>query len=254
MEIDFIGQKYSLAHYANTDRDPIKVWIKMNEFIRQLGEAYVFKIRDGIELDVSPDGLTKMYQAEKKKREKEGDFQLSTTHGAWSKNGLYLGLSTGVTSEFANSWVKLPEVFKFELDLAHIHSSTKVFDFSELQAFFKIGAILFEPFYGRLQKAGEVNYSESTYDKKFNSIDLFKVPPVIEWFNYFSPSWVERFGGEQFVLSAPVLHAEKVEETGGVILILQEEPFDFMNNAHMSKRKQVEQYLNLAELHQQFQK
>ncbi|MEM9776970.1 MAG: hypothetical protein AAF902_20500 [Chloroflexota bacterium] len=254
MGIGFTGQKYSLAYYAREDRDPVKIWTQMNEFMLQFGEEYVFKIRDGIEIDVSSDGLTKMYQSEKEKREKKGDFQPSSTDGAWSENHLYLGLSTGVTAQFANSLVKLPEVFKFKLDLAHIYSTAKVFEFIELQAFFKMGAMLFNPYYGRLQKFGEASYSESAYDKKFNSIDLSKVPPVIEWFNYFSPSWVERFGGKQFVMSAPVFHAEKVEETGGVILILQEEPFDFMNNEHMNKRKQVEEYLNLPELHKQYQK
>jgi hypothetical protein len=113
---------------------------------------------------------------------------------------------------------------------------------------------LFEPYYGRLEKAGELNDPGSSYREIFNSIDLSKVPATIEWFNYFGPEWVGRFGGVEKLLSAPVVLAEPVEGLGGVVLILQEEPFDYRNPRHLHKRTLAEAHLDLPRLHQLFRK
>lgn len=252
MAIKLTNQIYSLIYWADEDRNPIEIWTKVNAFIGQYGNEYLFRIRDGQELDTSYDGLVEIYRIKKASMKNP---QKAMKMSVWSSNSLWFSLSTGVVAQFANSSINLPDVLMFQFDLAHIQGGSRtILSFHQLKELFRYGLIIFKPYYSRLHKSGEVNYHGSSYEEIGDQIDTSKIPIAIEWFNYFSPSWVDRFGGEQFVLSAPVLHAEKVEETGGVILILQEEPFDFMNDAHMSKRKQVEDYLRLPSLHKQFQK
>ncbi|MBE7528764.1 MAG: immunity 52 family protein [Ardenticatenaceae bacterium] len=166
-----------------------------------------------------------------------------------SENGFVLDFNLNMPS---HQTIFLPQVMQFGFELVHFRDANFSKPISQLHELFVFGLQLFQPFYAWGTMSGEVNYSEEY--RKRPSLRETDLPPVVEWFNYYDSSIVERLGGLEKLLSVPVFLAEPVEDLGGVILILQQEPFDYTNPDHLENRRRVEEYLELPRLHQQFQK
>lgn len=239
---NILQKDYSMIFWANEDRNPLKIISKVNEFLNQFGDEYVFNI---------PDKDLKAI-VERHKLPEGDDKTVNVNY--FSDNLMWFTLSTGIVNFTAKSYHKLPEVLTLKFDLAHLNGAKAILSFSQLQALFKYCVELFDPFYGRLQMTGEVNYSASLYRENSTKFDLFQLPITIEWFNYFGVDWVQRFGGKNKVLSTPVFRAKSVDEPEGIILILQEAPFDYKNPDHLRNRQKAEIYLDLKFLQQRYQK
>ena len=247
-----IWQKdYAMVLWANEDREPVETVLKINHFLNQYGDDYVLRyLNDREEIAMDRQSLAERCHPNRRKDE-------LLTQSYFSRNRIWFTLSTGrieYNRRVSPQTQPTPEAFKFEFDAAHLQGPNAAFDFERLKALFWFCLDLFIPYFGRLGMSGEVNYEASVYRENSYSIDLTKVPAVIEWFNYFGPEWIERLGGVANLLSAPVFRAEPVEELGGVVLILQEEPFDYTNPEHLHNRHLVEEYLDLPSLHQRFRK
>lgn len=243
-----IWQKdYTMVFWADEGREPVETVLKINDFLRQYGDDYVLKyLNDRVEVVMDRQSLTERCDPSRRKDE-------LLTQSYFSCNRIWFTLSTGritYNRRVSPQMQPTPEALKFEFDLQHLLGPRPAFDFDQLKGLFWYCLHLFAPYYGRLQMTGEVNYEVSPYREIAYTIDLTKVPAAIEWFNFFSPDWVERLGGPEKLLSAPVFLAQPVEELGGVVLILQQEPFDYTNPEHLHNRRRVEQYLNLSQLHQ----
>jgi len=83
-------------------------------------------------------------------------------------------------------------------------------------------------------------------------VDERLVPKHVHWFNYFGPEFVERLGGASFLLDGPVAEASSVPEVGGVVWILQDEPFDDNNAEHLARQQRAAEYLRLADVHKRY--
>lgn len=83
---------------------------------------------------------------------------------------------------------------------------------------------------------------------KFHQIDRkgFYYPLDIEWFTYFGPKMLDILGRERFSWLSTC--AEKSEVDGGIMIMLQEEPFEMTNSDHRTRRGQAERELKLSEL------
>lgn len=245
-----IWQKdYAMVFWADEEREPVETVLKIDDFLRPYGEDYVLKyLNDRVEVAMDRQALAERCDPNRRKDE-------LLTQSYFSGNRIWFALSTGRTEynrRMAPQMMPATEVLTLEFDSTHLQGADPALDFIRLQEIFWYCLHLFAPYYGRLQMTGEVNYEASPYREISYTIDLTKVPAAIEWFNYFNPEWVDRLGGLEDFLTAPVLLAEPVEGLGGVVLILQEEPFDYRNPRHLQNRALVEAHLDLPRLHQLF--
>jgi hypothetical protein len=160
-----------------------------------------------------------------------------------SANGLVVDLHLGVPL------ADFPEVIQIGLEQEHL----KKLSFDELLEMFMFGVKIFKPYYAWGCMNGEVNYSRE-YGERRASVNLAKIPAFIEWFNYFDQPMVERLGCINKLLVAPVYRVQQVENSGGAILVLQEEAFDFQNPVHLYRREAVEKYLEFERLHKVYPK
>lgn len=243
---------YAMIFWASKDKDPIDTILKVNNFLHQYGNDYFLDyLNEDTKIEMSKETLARRV----KDRQEKGS---PISQSYFSSNHIWFSCSTGVKKFFeesANFQTKfLPETLKFEFDLKHFQGKNPVISLTMLRELFEFCLDLWDPFYGRIQKNGEVNDPTFSYREIANKIILSKVPVAIEWFNYFNAEWVENLGGLDKVLAAPVWHVELVEKSGGVILILQNTPFDYRDSNHLQKRRVVEDYFNLRQLHQLFRK
>lgn len=137
--------------------------------------------------------------------------------------------------------------------------------FDQLNALFKKCVLVFNPFWGCIENEANIDEFQGTLNpsKKYTTteletdfsivkVDATKVPRLIHWFNYFDPTFVERLGGRNKLLAGPVWHAEILEELGGIIWILQQEPFDNNNSKHLACQRDAINYLRLFDIHKQY--
>lgn len=246
-----IWQKdYAMAFWANEARESVETVLKVNDFLSQYGDDYMLKyLNDQVEVAMDRQALTERCDPDQRQDE-------LLTQSYFSRNRIWFALSTGrteYTRRVAPQMIPATEVLKFEFDSEHLLGSSPAFDFDQLKDLFWYCLHLFAPFYAFNDKSGEINDSPEYY-KIWQAIETNKVPVAIHWFNYFGPDWVERFGGLEKLLAAPVFQVEPVEELGGVVLILQQEPFDYTNADHFENRRRAEEYLELPRLHQLFQR
>lgn len=242
-----IWQKdYAMVFWADEEREPVETVLKINDFLSQYGDDYLLRyLNDRVEVAMDRQALSDRCDPNRRKDE-------LLTQSYFSRNRLWFALSTGrteYTRRVAPQMMPATEVLKFEFDREHLLGPSPAFDFGRLYELFGYCLHLFKPYYGWLEKGVEGDY-ETAYTEIFNSIDIHKVPVAVHWFNYFSPQWAERLGGLEKLLAAPAFLAEPAEALGGIVLILQEEPFDYKNPDHLRNRHRIEDYLNLRHLQQ----
>ncbi len=99
------------------------------------------------------------------------------------------------------------------------------------------------------------NYA-STFDQfedfPINLVKTKEVPQIIHWYNYFGPAFVERLGGAEKLLQAPIHLAERLED--GILWVLQPELFDDANPQHRARQEAASEYLDLPAIHQSYMK
>lgn len=217
--------------------------MRINEFFSQYGRDYMPLYLEGKAITLTAEGI-------KEALIRSWGREDGIATGLKSANGIVLRM-TIQNKEYPN--VRFSNTLSIGFDLKHLIGTQPMLTLNQLKEIFVFCARLFTPFFSYSCKSGEINVSPER-QRIGQMVDTQKVPIAIEWFNYFSPEWVERFGGGEKLLAAPVFQAEPVEELGGIILILQAEPFDYTNPDHLGNRHRVEEYLELPRLHQRFQR
>jgi hypothetical protein len=78
----------------------------------------------------------------------------------------------------------------------------------------------------------EAHRARPTYDERMFDYDVRRAPSGLYWLNYFSRDWVANIGKEKLRdLSKHVAREEWLSD-GGVLIALQEDPYDEGNPAH----------------------
>lgn len=236
-----LPRDYDQVFWTFDKHDLALLILRVNEFFSQYGRDYMPLYLEGKEIPLTAEGIKEALITAWGRED-------GIATGLKSSNDIVLR-STIQNKEYPN--VRFLNTLSIGFDLKHLVGMRPVLTLDRLQEIFIFCAKLFVPFYAYSCKSGEINVSPE-HQRIWNMIDTKKVPIAIEWFNYFSPEWVERFGGLEKLLAAPVFQAKPVEALGGVILILQQEPFDYTNADHLRNRHRVEEYLELPRLHQLF--
>lgn len=169
--------------------------------------------------------------------------------GLTSKNGLVLKLT--IYNDLDEERSEFPNTLSIGFNQGHLEDRGNLLSYENLKSLFKFGIDLFDPHYAYMCKSGEINISED-YKARRKKYLRNKVPIVLEWFNYFNEEWVERLGGDVLLLSSPAMTCKKLKK--GILLILQETPFDYHNLQHIKRRKEVETHIRLDDILASYQK
>jgi hypothetical protein len=231
---------FDLIFYAYGRRDAVSLTLEVNKYLSILGADYMPRYLSGKNIVLDADIVAEAFQDWRR--------DLTLAVGLTSANGLVLKFTV---SEENYENVQFPNNMRIGLNWEHITDTSNGLSFDQLYKLFKFCIKLFEPYYAYGSKCGEVNHSNS-YWQIFQTIDSDKVPVAIEWFNYFDSEMVDRLGGKEKLLSAPVYIIEPDKELNGLLLVLQKEPFDYLNSEHLKNREVVEDYLDLNRLHALF--
>lgn len=148
-------------------------------------------------------------------------------------------------------------VDKFIIDFPSQEPITDIVSTNELHGLFRDLAVAYNPFWGCVQNAENVDRLLLTTDpsRRYpkSKVDTSKVPQLIHWFNYFGPAFIERLGGREHLSAGPVWRVEEIESLSGIIWILQQDPLDAYNSEHLARQQDAMRYLRLPEIHKQYQ-
>lgn len=175
------------------------------------------------------------------------DMRRSREHGVLD---LFLESPSGPVMSLSvdpPAYVRSFDVLTLGLDPGHVTGSRALFPFAKLRTLFVDLVRLFRPFWAAvwdqtISATDEANRIRLT-------VDGTKVPYRVDWLNYFGAAMVERMGGQQKLLIAPAYEVTPLKDSGGVLLILQEEAFDFHNPYHRQRFWAIHEYLELSRLH-----
>jgi len=117
--------------------------------------------------------------------------------------------------------------------------TTNAWSLYRLLEIFKAVIASFAPDYATLYD--EAHRARPTYDERMFDYDMRRAPSGLYWLNYFSRDWVADIGEEKLrELSKHVARAEWFSD-GGVLIALQEEPYDEGNPTHRDRQLFLEQ-------------
>lgn len=88
--------------------------------------------------------------------------------------------------------------------------------------------------------------SEEWYYEAGRKTDVERVPTSVEWMTYFGPELVERIGEKKF---HRVPEGEIREIGGGILFILQREPFSYEEPDHRARQRRLNKYLEIDRIH-----
>ena len=83
-------------------------------------------------------------------------------------------------------------------------------------------------------------------------IDMKRVPPGLFWINCYGPEWARNVGRERLERLRPSVAWLEWMDDGGVLLAIQDAPYDEGNADHREHQLEVEQLLGLEEVRASF--
>ena len=231
--------EYSMILWAEGTRDPEKLIRSVSGYLHtEFGEMFVPDKCDGKRIPSSTASLTQFIQ---RNTAKDSVFHVLLS----SEDELRFSLTLDQPPELL-----LPEVMTLNFLRASVLSQAPPLSFRNLLALFQYAVNQFAPIWADFRDS-EQSITDDLQQLRLR-VDGRKTPYSIGWFNYFGPAMVKRMGGANKLLSAPVFLAEFDARSDGVLLILQEEPFDYYNMTHRAHQQTVENYLGLPELHEKY--
>ena len=237
-----LPRDYNHIFWADGKHDPALIILQVIQFLRRYGEEHMPIMLADREIELDVDVIRTALL--------DWGNEDGVAVGLRSKSDIALRITTN-TKEYQN--VLFHDTLRIGFNANHVCGPKATFTLKHLEQIFLFCVEMFNPFYGFCRKSGEINHS-SKMQQLNREVDVRKLPVAIEWFNYFNPDWVSRLGGPERLLAAPALHVDTVSPTNGVILILQEAPFDYLDPVHLENRNSVEEYLQLAQLQQVYRR
>jgi hypothetical protein len=118
-----------------------------------------------------------------------------------------------------------------------------------LRLFRSIGLAL-APDYGHL--CDDAHSARSEYLERMFAFDGRRVPTGLFWINYFGPGWVNNIGaGRIDRLKSSVASMERLDN-GGVIIAIQEVPYDEAQPEHRKHQQRLEELMELPRVQAAF--
>jgi len=229
---------YSMVLWAKGKRDPVRLIREIHNYMaKHFGKAFTPDTIDGDQKIKLDDEYLERY------------IWLCTTNDGMFHSFLKAGdeLRFNLTLNRPPK-LSLPEVLSINYLKTSVLRGEPPFNFDNLLGLFQFAIRLFEPFWGTIWDSDQTTTDE--LQKLRLRVDGQMIPYAIHWFNYFGPDMIKRMGGGEKLLSAPVFLAEPVPETGGILIVLQQTPFDYTLEAHRKRQQAVQDYLELSKLHQ----
>jgi hypothetical protein len=136
------------------------------------------------------------------------------------------------------------------LELSDRTIVTEGWSLRTLVAMFRAVIEAFEPDYAYLYD--EAHRDRPTYDERLFNFDMRRVPLGLFWINYYGPQWVRNVGAERLErLRAAVPVLEQLDN-GGVLIAIQEAPYDEADASHRQNQQRLEELLDLQHVQASF--
>lgn len=134
-----------------------------------------------------------------------------------------------------------PNVINLKFSSEHLQSETLTL--SNLKELFSELISVFQADHASIYDRESIHRSK--HPKYLKTANFRSYPIEMEWITYFGPQMIELLGRERFTN----LHTcvEKYDLHGGIMVILQEDPFDEDNPQHQERRIQAERELHLSQ-------
>jgi hypothetical protein len=119
-----------------------------------------------------------------------------------------------------------------------------------LLALFRSVISSFNPDFGYVydqEHADRPNYGERRFE-----FDSRRVPDALFWINYYGPEWAKNLGADRIERLRPSVASLEWLDNGGVLIAIQDAPYDEGNAAHREHQLELERVLGLEELQASF--
>lgn len=140
-----------------------------------------------------------------------------------------------------------PGTFSIEFtgdDLARVG-----WDASTLRQLIRAAVDGFDPDYGFVLDEDQI--ATETYGERRLLVSSRDVPVALHWINYFGREWADRIGARRLHVLESEFGVERLAN-GGVIVTIQENPFDYQNPADRVRQDYAEDAIGLPDLQRQF--
>jgi hypothetical protein len=115
---------------------------------------------------------------------------------------------------------------------------------------FRAVVTAFDPDYGYLYD--ESHAGRPAYTSRMFDFDGRRVPSGLFWINYYGPEWASNIGLERLErLRSAVPVVERIDN-GGVLVAIQEAPYDESNTSHRENQQRLEERLGLQQVQARF--
>ena len=120
----------------------------------------------------------------------------------------------------------------------------------DLLSLFRAVVVAFRPDVAEIYD--EAHRDRSTYDERMFDIDMKRVPLGLFWINYYGPEWARNVGRERLERLRPTVASLEWQDNGGVLVAIQDVPYDESNAVHRDHQLELERLLGLEELQASF--
>jgi hypothetical protein len=129
--------------------------------------------------------------------------------------------------------------------------ASNAWELGRLLALFRAMIRSFEPDYGHL--SDEAHLVRESYTEKMFEFDWRRIPDGLFWINYYGPEWVRNIGRDRLERLRPLVVASlEWLDNGGVLVAIQDVPYDEGNTSHRNHQLELERLLGLEELQASF--
>ncbi len=115
---------------------------------------------------------------------------------------------------------------------------------------FKAVIASFDPDYAHLYD--EAHGTRPSYTERMFDFDGRRVPAGLFWINYYGPEWARNLGADRLERLRPSVPSLDRLDNGGVLISIQDAPYDESNTAHREHQLELERQLGLEEVQASF--
>jgi hypothetical protein len=98
----------------------------------------------------------------------------------------------------------------------------------------------------------EAHRGRPEYDDRLFHFDMRRVPLGLFWINYYGSEWIENIGLKRLDRLRSKVPYFEIRESGGVLLAIQEEPYDENVKSHRDNQERLEKLMGLQEVQASF--
>jgi hypothetical protein len=119
-----------------------------------------------------------------------------------------------------------------------------------LVSLFRVVIASFQPDYAHLYD--EAHGTRPSYTERMFDFDGRRVPAALYWINYYGPQWAKNLGTDRLERLRPLVPSLEWLDNGGVIVAIQDAPYDESVAEHRDHHLELERLLGLEEIQASF--